>query len=161
MSPNQKAKNIVGADCFLQTSEELEHHMQAQLALCDELEGIADSLPNEISTYHCLLAAQRIYPIIKSAHIFEETKLFPVIEDSDMLNVSATMDRLHGEHWADEEYSHELSESLKDFVAGRDNNSEKLGYMLRGFFEGLRRHIAFEREFVAPILNSSSSGDKR
>jgi hypothetical protein len=24
--------------------------------------------------------------------------------------------------------------------------------MLRGFFEGLRRHIAFEREHIVPIL---------
>ncbi|NDW04440.1 hypothetical protein GTK09_08345 [Jiella sp. 40Bstr34] len=30
--------------------------------------------------------------------------------------------------------------------------AEALGYMLRGFFEGLRRHIAFEEEHLVPLL---------
>ena len=30
--------------------------------------------------------------------------------------------------------------------------AETLGYMLRGFFEGLRRHIAFEEEHLVPLL---------
>ncbi|MCE7026540.1 hemerythrin domain-containing protein [Jiella avicenniae] len=43
-------------------------------------------------------------------------------------------------------------------VAAEPNGSAKnpaaeaLGYMLRGFFEGLRRHIAFEEEHLVPLL---------
>ena len=31
-------------------------------------------------------------------------------------------------------------------------NPEAVGFMLRGLFETLRRHIAFEREHVLPIV---------
>ena len=41
-----------------------------------------------------------------------------------------------------------------DRFCGRDCNFEALSYMLRGFFEGLRRHIAFEVEHLMPILDS-------
>ncbi len=39
------------------------------------------------------------------------------------------------------------------FAADRDAvDVEKLGYMLRGFFTGVRRHLAFEREYILPII---------
>lgn len=146
-----KLQRVASENYSSQIMQELEHHMNAQLALCDKLEAIADSLPEKILRQSCLFTAQQIYPIVKAAHEFEEIRIFPILEQHTG-DTRLTVDRLHGEHWSDEEYSHELSESLREFVAGRDTNSEKLGYMLRGFFEGLRRHIAFEREFIAPIL---------
>jgi hypothetical protein len=30
--------------------------------------------------------------------------------------------------------------------------ADAAGYMLRGFFEGVRRHVAFEREMLAPLM---------
>ncbi|MBO0903834.1 hemerythrin domain-containing protein [Jiella sonneratiae] len=40
-----------------------------------------------------------------------------------------------------------------------DPVAEVLGYMLRGFFEGLRRHIAFEEEHLLPLL--ATGGEPR
>lgn len=40
----------------------------------------------------------------------------------------------------------------RDSAGDRPYNAEAIGFMLRGFFEGLRRHIAFEREHVLPMI---------
>jgi hemerythrin-like domain-containing protein len=55
------------------------------------------------------------------------------------------------EHVRDEDVSSELLEELT-FVAeqGRARNADMLGYMLRGLFEGQRRHIAWENTVVVP-----------
>lgn len=42
--------------------------------------------------------------------------------------------------------------------AQSDPLAEALGYMLRGFFEGLRRHIAFEEEHLVPLLATAGQG---
>jgi hypothetical protein len=38
------------------------------------------------------------------------------------------------------------------------DNAEVVGFMLRGFFESLRRHIAFEREHVLPRIGMDGGG---
>jgi hypothetical protein len=35
---------------------------------------------------------------------------------------------------------------------GAVENPEALGFMLRAFFETIRRHVAFEREHVIPTI---------
>ncbi|MEL7271792.1 MAG: hemerythrin domain-containing protein [Pseudomonadota bacterium] len=136
----------------------LSHHLEQQLALCDALENIADGLPEAVDNQLCLQLACSIYPIVRSAHEFEEQQLFPALVTARAsAHLPQTLDRLHAEHWEDESFSGELSEALKDFVAGRDRNVEKLGYMLRGFFEGLRRHIAFEKEALGLMANGPAT----
>ncbi len=46
---------------------------------------------------------------------------------------------------------------LSDVGGHADPAAEALGYMLRGFFEGLRRHIAFEEEHLVPLLAKSGA----
>lgn len=132
--------------------DELDMHLNRQTALCDALEEIADALPDQVNTQKCLQIARSIYPIIKAAHEFEEKRLFPVIAQThgQCFGMLKTIERLHSEHWEDESYGQELTEVLKEFVAGKERNVDKLAYMLRGFFEGLRRHIAFEKEMLSP-----------
>jgi hemerythrin-like domain-containing protein len=68
-------------------------------------------------------------------------------------DLKATVERLRYEHWEDESFADEVADALIRFVTDRaSSNAETLAYMLRGFFEGLRRHIAFEREHIVPIL---------
>ena len=44
-----------------------------------------------------------------------------------------------------------FSEALLAYGHGRQiENPEAFGYMLRAFFESLRRHIAFERDHMLP-----------
>ncbi|QLF70591.1 hemerythrin domain-containing protein [Peteryoungia desertarenae] len=121
-----------------------------QLALCEELEEIADSLPSKINRQKCIYAAKALGPLFKGVHHYEETVLFPYLEHksggSDTLN--ETLERLKFEHCEDECFAEELTDALLRLGSGMAVNMEAVGYMLRGFFESVRRHIAFEREHL-------------
>ncbi len=122
-----------------------------QLSICRSLEDIADSLPANINRQKCIHAARAIGPLIKNIHHFEEHVLFPQIaakfpENSDC---AKTIERLKFEHFSDECFAEELIERLLQLGADTaEINMEATGYMLRGFFEGIKRHIAFEREHL-------------
>jgi len=66
------------------------------------------------------------------------------------------LERLRYEHWEDESFAEEICDELK-LLVNNPNKAviDKLSYMLRGFFEGMRRHIAFEVEYLLPELNKS------
>lgn len=122
---------------------------RSQLQLCDDLEAIADSLPSNIVNQDCLFAAKNLSGLIREVHAFEEETLFPALRKlfEASPDVAAAIDRLTFEHLADECYADDIAEKLLYIGSGgRDVNMEALGYMLRGFFEALRRHIAFERD---------------
>jgi hemerythrin-like domain-containing protein len=139
----------------LELLSDLQSNLDIQMELCDKLEELADSLPDEVDTQNCLHLARSIYPILQQAHTFEENRLFPhllSIDASDNV-MSATLERLRFEHWEDESFAEELRECMTNFARYEDLDCiNVLAYMLRGFFEGLRRHIAFEREHIAPLL---------
>jgi hemerythrin-like domain-containing protein len=125
---------------------------EEQLRLCDELEEIADSLPAGINRQKCIYAAKALGPLIKGVHHYEDTVLFPQFESKvlDAPDLSKTLARLKFEHFEDECFAEELTERLLQLGSGHGNvNMEATGYMLRGFFEAVRRHIAFEREYFA------------
>lgn len=132
----------------------LNDHLKTQHALCDALEKIADDLPSKVDRQECLHLAKSIFPIIKRAHDFEETRIFPILSNSNyQVNSELILARLHSEHWEDESYALELQDALMEFAANSStSNAEALGYMLRGFFGSLRRHIASEEEFFNPRL---------
>lgn len=135
----------------------LNQHLNVQAVLCDALEGFADRLPYGVTADECLALAQMVYPTVQRAHQFEETVLFPILAQrpENQEQMQKTLDRLHGEHWEDESFAGELAQALRDFVATDDANKNvgMLAYMIRGFFDGLRRHLAFEREHILPILS--------
>jgi len=138
-------------------SDILQVNLNAQFDLCQKLEDLADSLPNDVDLQKCLTLARIITPVLKQAHDYEEYTLFPKLRNShkDNAQLMGTLERLRFEHWEDESFADELRESLVNFASGRDSELTKsLPYMLRGFFEGLRRHAAFEREHILPILQS-------
>ncbi len=122
--------------------------------ICSRLEKIADGLPMKVDPVQCAELARTIHETVVSAHLFEEKIVFPYLRSiaSDK-GISDTIERLRFEHWEDESFAAELQESLCSFATGRDRSHvEALAWMLRGFFEGLRRHIAFEREHMMPLL---------
>jgi hemerythrin-like domain-containing protein len=125
-----------------------------QLRLCDELEDIADSLPGTINRQKCIYAAKALGPLIRGVHHYEDHVLFPSFEarmpaSADLVK---TLTRLKFEHFEDECFADELAERLLMLGSGRgDVNMEATGYMLRGFFEAVRRHIAFERDYFTTL----------
>jgi hypothetical protein len=125
-----------------------------KLELCAALERIVDTLPR-VDCLACLAAGNAIVPLLRNIHQYEETVIFPVYDaaltGSDA-NLASTR-RLRAEHVEDECFASEVTEILLAIGHGKTiDNAEAVGFMLRGFFESLRRHIAFEREHVLPMI---------
>lgn len=137
----------------------LDHH-SVLLKLCNSLEKIADSLPAIPNTQECLVICRDIFPIVKKAHNFEEKVLFPILNGTqeDNAKLDKNLERLCYEHWEDESFAEEISDVFRTYLdAPKKSDAEKLAYMLRGFFEGIRRHIAFETEYLLPMLKTSKA----
>ena len=142
-------------DCAGPIERVMQQHLTVQLHLCSQLEEIADELPESIDPQKLLVVARSILPTVKRAHEFEETRVFPQIQAEAIgcRAISTSLERLKFEHWEDESFAEELCDGLIKFVTmGTDPSPDTLGYMLRGFFEGLRRHIAFEMDHILPLL---------
>lgn len=145
-----------------QVSATYRSFLREKADFCDRLEYIADLLPDRADQQDCLLLAQNIVPLVRRAHIFEEETVFPLL----LVNLSASqslkdsLERLKLEHMCDEEFASDLCLSLREFVINRPSaNPETLAWMLRGFFDGLRRHIAYEQELLLPLMDMPSKGE--
>jgi hemerythrin-like domain-containing protein len=120
-----------------------------KLELCNLMEAIADSLPERIDQGVCLRVATELLPVSREAHIYEEAAIFPAFVHGG--GNSVTVSRLRAEHFEDETLAEEVTEALLQIGHGGEvTNPEALGFMLRALFQNMRRHIAFEREHVAP-----------
>lgn len=134
-----------------------------QLALCDALEAVADSLPSRIDRQTCLQLARAIKPLMARAHEIEEQQVFPEIRRQAYLQVSGdtVLTAFMQDHAADLYYTDEVSEALMALGSGNASPSlEATGYLLRGFFDGLRRHIVHEGQLVA-LLRAESGPSSR
>ena len=121
------------------------------LRLCGLLEEVADSLPASIDRHKCLMIASELEPLVRGIHRLEEEALFPTYRRAleRQGKGSNSLERLIAEHVQDECFAGELTEAL--LLLGHDGtveNPEAMGFMLRGFFEAKRRHVAFESEHV-------------
>jgi hypothetical protein len=130
---------------------------EMKLDLCRELEAIADGLPARIDRRKCLIVASSLVPLLRESHAYEEKCVFPAYaayaaSEAPRLQ---TVRRLKTEHVEDECAAQDLTEILLSIGHGAPvDNPEALGFMLRAFFEAMRRHIAFEREHIFPIILS-------
>ncbi|MEP9372370.1 hemerythrin domain-containing protein [Mesorhizobium sp. KR1-2] len=129
-----------------------------KLALCDLLEEIADSLPQALDRDQCLAASGKLEPLLREAHTYEEGMLFPAYVRAQGNTRSAVeiVARLKAEHIEDADFATELADGLRRLGEGAEAaNVEAVGYMLRGFFAAMRRHIANEREAMAGFLSET------
>lgn len=142
----------------------LEEEHALQLELCGVLETIADDLPDRANRGLAKVAVSiltRSWP----AHIaLEETCLFPLLRaraqaSGDTMSLDI-LDHLEAEHEHDEDFAGEISMALQAFVDdGNIENPAMLGYMLRGFFQSQRRHIAWENATILPLARRVLSGE--
>lgn len=161
--PLQKALLPIGPDDSLFASELGDLALSAEmmkrahrekLRLCDALERLADQLP-KVDRLQCLNLANMIVPLIRDIHSYEEALVFPAYEAALTFAEAnrSSVSRLRAEHIEDECFAGEVTETLLALGHGEAvDNAEALGFMLRGFFESLRRHIAFEREHILPRI---------
>ena len=122
--------------------------------LCDILERIADGLPDDADPFLCRMALDQLTVALPRHHRDEEVGLFPLMEKRAQPedNISEHLAQLCLEHATDESFAHELSGELVILSQGkRPNNPNMVGYMLRGFFEGYRRHLHWENTVLLPL----------
>ena len=142
----------------------LEKNHLKLLALCDDLEQIADRLPNDIDRSACLQIGRTVTAVTASTHRVEEDALFPALlaHLPGQVDLVPTLDRLRREHYTDECHAEEVQDALVSVGEGRPRlSADALGYLLRGFFEAQRRHIAFEREMILPLLSELPAPARR
>jgi hemerythrin-like domain-containing protein len=123
--------------------------------LCADLEKVADGLPDNVDLSACSVLAQDLRTILADVFRGEEDRLFPFLlrRFPEMPDLAPAFERLKAEHHADLCYAEEVEEALTAFAAGRPSlSTDAIGYMLRGLFEGQRRHIAAERQLVLPLF---------
>ncbi len=134
---------------------------QAQYRFCNFLESTADHLPEIFDPARLQSAIQLLRHDLPLHHQDESRGLFPLIQkhmrpDSE---IEASIARLNDEHEGDEGFAGEIIELLETLLAGDADvkTTAAAGYMLRGFFETTRRHIAFEDEVILPFARKKLS----
>lgn len=134
--------------------DRLEQAHAFHAGLCDMLESIADSLPDEVDPLQCRQALTSLQIELPLHHKDEEVGLFPLLEQraKPKDNLAEHLAQLSLEHATDESFADELSQELDSLSRGeRPQNPNMLGYMLRGFFEGYRRHLHWENTVLLPL----------
>ncbi|TNB46550.1 hemerythrin domain-containing protein [Martelella lutilitoris] len=121
--------------------------------LCEALEDVADSLPANVNRSDCRRLADDLVPALKAAQEAEEMQVFPAIRRAASgRNAAEALDRLAYEHFEDLCFAEEVTDVLRRLSIGDTVNTEAVGYMLRGLFGALRRHLSFEQELAASRL---------
>lgn len=132
----------------------LKQNHQDLLALCHDLEALADSLPFDVNERLCHDLSDSVVPLLARTQAFEEQLLFPDLDREAGSCFSAMMvERLKSEHRCDRLAAEEISLTLKALLRGHCGLTfETIGYMLRGFFECVRRHVASERALIEQLM---------
>lgn len=127
---------------------------ETKLQLCDLLEEIADNLPQP-DRLQCMHAANILTRELPIHHADEDLGLFPILKErcqpEDRFDAIAA--RLSDEHVDIEASMAEVIAALNGYADGAPpaSGGNAVGYALRGMFEGLRRHIAWEEATVTPL----------
>lgn len=125
-----------------------------QQELCDVLEEIADALPGPIDPARAEFALAVLRSGLSRHMAIQEHVLFPILNrralDTDDIN--ALFSRITRDNTADEGLAYDTADQLEAAVeTGGPKNPDMLAYMLRGMFEGRRRHIAWELSVLVPL----------
>lgn len=132
----------------------IEREHCAEMCLCNMLERLADALPEPLDTEIASAGIATLRNCVRRHIVLEEHYLYPVLVkrakpgefNADLL------EHISREHASDESHAHEAADQMEEALTrGRVPNPEMLGYMLRGFFEARRRHIAWENAVVLPL----------
>lgn len=138
---------------------EISEGHRRKLMLCDALEELADGLPGNIDRLACLRIANDLVPLLRESHRYEEETAFALFEREGAEAATRSVMRLKSEHIQDECAAQDVSDILLNLGCGESvDNPEALGFMLRALFEAMRRHIAFERDHVLPVVTGPCAG---
>lgn len=120
-----------------------DHHMQRNL--CADLERIADNLPDLPSAHDVQHIEQRLSGYA-DRHLPQETELFRRLSgDAASSPAARILKEIRHNHAVDAMHADDLSIELRRLSgASRAVPAGELAYMLRCFFDGCRRAMAYE-----------------
>jgi hypothetical protein len=128
-------------------------------AACDALESIADSLPDRVAAGECEKAADETVAALVHMHDCETRLLLPLLRASQRPEFNRIAKDIDQTHKVDSEAAMEVEEVLKAFAHGRPIlSTDATGYLLRAFFEGIRRHIGRQRDLLALVEDTKPAG---
>lgn len=159
---NSKTANGNGPAKTANPLDVLLHEHTLQEILCDTLERIADGLPDNVDRSLVTAVLPMLMQDLAIHMCDEERGLFPLLDKRTKAkdNFAKIWKTLSQEHAADWGYAEELIEQLEGLASGkRPDNPDMLGYMLRGFFETQRRHLAWENTVLLPLAHSRLNAD--
>ena len=112
-------------------------------ALCDRLEAIADGLPGLPPAEERRQLSRHLTTLLPP-HQARESELLQSLLPADGASPveHSLVERIRDQHVMDAVHAQDLGAALE--AAGPDSNGDTLGYMLRCFFDGCRRAMAFE-----------------
>lgn len=123
------------------------------LDVCAVLENVADGLPDEADLCLAVKAADIVVRYQSDHYASESGVLFPALRQkvgSDHL-IARILDQLDSHREQDVDVANEILDVLQSQRDGqRPANPGMIGYMLRHYFIGERRQIAWERRIVLP-----------
>ena len=128
--------------------EHLGGSYSALLAVCDRLEAVADALPG-CTPDDCTRLAVEVVELLALTHAQEENLLLPLLAGSPRPELVQLGRRLREEHAHDEAAALEVQEALLALADRQPLRSvDATGYLLRSFFESLRRHVRSEQDLL-------------
>jgi len=135
----------------LEMLQEMEDDHQIQRALCHDLEAIADALPKAPPHAQLRRIAERIERVSKQHHPHALALLLslppeqrPSQEALSALAAMHSIDTSHGEDLITALWNYSESDT--------DRQEGALGYMLRCYFDGCRRAMAFKEALIGRSL---------
>jgi hypothetical protein len=117
-----------------------------QLAICNELEAIADQLGGQIDHQRFTAVLDRLFldlPVYQR----DEEALYGILRDgaAEQTIIAQCADQALRDHRYYEDYALEIADAVQDnFADSAKRSPEALGYLLRCTFVGLRQHMAWE-----------------
>lgn len=126
--------------------------------LCRLLEEIADALPGPVNQQLASSTVPALRTLVTRHIAIQKHILFPMlrrrVRDGGMLD--PLIDRIALDNASDELLAHDVADLLEAAISeGQPEKPGMLAYMLRGLFEGRRRHIAWERISLLPLARES------
>ena len=99
--------------------------LRQQLCICDELEKIADNLPDRFDRKQCAELARTIPETLSLVHLVQDGILFPALlqHSTNHHFTRQTAQRLSDEHLTDQGYAFEVCELLQCLISNQPHAS--------------------------------------
>lgn len=132
---------------------------ERELKLCAILEAIADELPSPLDRALAGPAVPGLRMVVPRHEVIVRQILFPHLRASwpaGAADLDAMIERFSRANAMDILLAHDCADLLEASMAagGRVENADMLAYILRGVFEGRRRHIEWEKAVLIPLAQA-------